>query len=349
MAAARTDAACFLMDIAHATSATAIDARSKRFLALDGARWLASVAIVWLHVPKTQTLDATSTVGRFAVPFFTQVAVLLTYAAPERHPTLSLGRYAVGRFQRIYPVFLAWSVFYAATRWASHRLLHQPAYRPSAADLLWNGTALQLWFLPFILLATILTFMVRRGVDRWRVGAGGVVTAGLVAGVAVAVVPPTNLVASSLGYTGVFAWMALPSVCWAIGLAAARQTAPTALWKTPATAVVGTAFWVAGSAWTWLAGRQTFAENLAGLGLTLLVWYPGSERWLQPWAKWGFAAFGIYLVHPFWLEGFENVRRHFVTGDGLIFEGATFAFALVMSLASAWCLWRCRATRWLVA
>ena len=337
------------MDPSPATTPPAVTGRTARFLALDGARWLASVAIVWLHVPKTPALDATSALGRFAVPFFTQAAVLLAYAAPERHPTLSVARYAGGRFQRIYLVFLAWSCFYAVTRWFSHRLLHQPDYQIRLTDLLWNGTTLQLWFLPFILLATVLAFAVRRGSDRWKIGAWSVAAVGLFAGAAVAVAPPLNPVAVSLGYTGIFAFAALPSVCWAVGLAAARRVTSPSFWATPGMATLGASCWVGGSVWTWLAGRQIFAENLAGLGLTLLVWHPWGESWLRPWARWGFAAFGVYLIHPFWLEGFENVRRHFIPGDALVFEVVAFVFALGASLGSTVCLWRSRAVRWLVA
>lgn len=315
---------------------------------MDGARFLASVAIVWLHVPREPAWDGSSAVGRFAVPFFTQAAVLLAFYTPERRPDLSLAHYAARRFRRIYPAFLTWSVFYAGVRWCSHTWLHQPSYHVRLIDLLWNGTALQLWFLPFILLATVLAFAVAGVLARWQPPAAGMGAVGLLAGLGFALPSVINR-AASLGYTGELALAAAPSVCWAMALGAWRRQLPPSVWHGALVAVLGSALWVGGTAWVWRQGRQTLAENLAGLGCTLLVFHPVGVTCFRPWARWGFAAFGMYLLHPFWVEGLENMVHCFHPAPVPGLAVGAFVFASCLSLVSTCLLWRWRGTRWLVA
>ena len=57
--------------------APAISPSRPRRVFFDAARLLAALAIVWLHAIRSPALLPSTSLGRFAVPFFTAAAVFL--------------------------------------------------------------------------------------------------------------------------------------------------------------------------------------------------------------------------------------------------------------------------------
>src|SRR5688572_165502 len=92
-------------------------AEPDRIPALDFVRFLAAVAIVWLHAPELPVLERTGDpFTRWAVPFFTAVATFLLIRALLRDPRRSFPAYITSRALRLYVPFLAWSVVYYVLR-----------------------------------------------------------------------------------------------------------------------------------------------------------------------------------------------------------------------------------------
>src|SRR3954453_18190745 len=80
---------------------------------LDAARFFAAVGIVWLHTmeisPQTSRLGE---LGRFAVPFFSLVAIAMMARSMRRTPNQSWSRYSWNRIVRIAGPFLIWTAIY---------------------------------------------------------------------------------------------------------------------------------------------------------------------------------------------------------------------------------------------
>src|SRR5688572_15822937 len=74
---------------------------AERMPGLDAARFLAAVAIVWLHAPETPLLQRTGNpLTRPAVPFFTAAAVFLLVRGLLRDPNRSFIKYLRSRIVR---------------------------------------------------------------------------------------------------------------------------------------------------------------------------------------------------------------------------------------------------------
>src|SRR5215471_2376240 len=130
----------------------------------DAARLVAAYSIVWIHTPRSAELAPWTVLGRFAVPFFAAAAVFFVIDGVHRQPQRGFVKYAIGRFQRIYVPFLAWSAIYLAFKVAKGALLPDQSNDFPGLSALWRGTFLHLWFMPFILVTSLVTFAVARAI-----------------------------------------------------------------------------------------------------------------------------------------------------------------------------------------
>ena len=197
----------------------------ERSAAIDAWRFVAAVGIVWLHTQADDVLPKSSNLGRFAVPFFSAAAAFLLYEGLRRNPDRDFGAFAVKRVKRIYFPFLAWSVIYLlATEMKRHFVSHQPIV-PFDWSFFFSGTSLQLWFLPFILVALVGLFPVCRWVVRLPTAGVRMVGVGLILVAAVICFLPTPLPGvGGLGeempaarYVVTMSWETLPALL--VGLA----------------------------------------------------------------------------------------------------------------------------------
>ena len=184
----------------------------------DAARLLAAYSIVWLHTPRSEGLAHWSLLGRFAVPFFSAAAVFFVVDGLRRNPDRSLREYTANRLRRIYVPFLAWSAIYLVFKWIKEIAAPEQANVFPGIEALWTGTFFHLWFMPFVLVATLATFVVARRIIGNRAREMKACVALGLAGLAIAVVQPPSIVAADTGFL-LLAWQTLPAVCWGIAVA----------------------------------------------------------------------------------------------------------------------------------
>ena len=328
--------------------AVASSVQAGRRTLFDAARLLAAYAIVWLHTPGSPALMPSTALGRFAVPFFTAAAVFLVCESVARGRKRGVLEYAKNRFTRLYLPFLAWSAVYLAFKLAKSMLTPDMANEFPGLGVLVSGGFFHLWFLPFVLVATLATFVVvRRVIGNAKAEARlAVATAGIGTAIAVAPLPGALL---ALGPVAEYWWMALPAAFWGIAIAIMyRHGGCRWIEKTQAT-FAGAAVALLATGWTWQAGRSLFAENLAGIAFLIFALGSFEGPWVRRAAKFGPLAYGIYLSHLLFIKVCEACATRLQWTESMALDLATFALAAGLSTALAWSLSKCRHTRWLVA
>jgi peptidoglycan/LPS O-acetylase OafA/YrhL len=215
--------------------------------------------------------------------------------------------------------------------------------------MLYEGSAHHLWFLPFIMVLTIVAFGVAKMFSANRstttthwLAFGGLVIAGFIAGLDA----PGRL---ARWYWLNRAWAASPAILWAFAIALVYPRMPDSLWHSR------TLTMVCGLAWIALVGlcvllskRLLLVENLAGLAFFIIAVtrLPAPPAVAQV-AKLGSLAYGIYLCHIMFIEGLQAVAARLgVRGVGWL-DLLVFVVASGASVSLAWVLTRRRLGRWL--
>ena len=302
-------------------------APAARLPALDAMRLVAAAVIVWIHTVESDTLARTTLIGRFAVPFFTIASLWLLGQSLRRRPMQSWGRYAASRLMLLYVPFLLWTVIYLTARYAKHRLLHVGMPIEFNAWILVLGVTEQLWFLPALLVVSVLCFPVIRLAVRGSVTARAVVCAAALIATAVAAMLPfpgsAGDVAIDNTVQGVY--FMLPAVFVGVALAVTMSR--------PLSARVGGLvfgpLWIIAIAINVLVGRSAGIEMAAGLAAFLLAASAIDGAAVRLLATGGGVAMGIYLSHVLFVEGIQAAahRSGFEPSAGLdVVVGAT-AFA----------------------
>ena len=244
--------------------------------ALDLARFLAAFGVVLTHA----LVSPTDWVGNLSLGLFHILTGALAGASALRAQGYLLGR----RAWRIALPWLAWSAFYLPVEWWISSPEDRTALLTKPMNLL-VGPSLHLWYLPFVLLTMPLVWPVTRWVNSPR---------RLMLACAVLIV----LALPQVWLHGMGA-LPFPMPQWAFGLplfaaglllARAEQMALTWL-PVAALAVLALAGWALTGAW-WAAPMGLLAALLflAARRLPLAGPLPLDI---------GRAAFGIYLLHPF--------------------------------------------------
>ncbi|MCI0559315.1 MAG: acyltransferase, partial [Nitrososphaera sp.] len=98
-----------------------------RLATLDAMRFMAAVAVIWLHTSTSPESDRITMIGRFAVPFFIAAALFLTCEKALKPNGPLFRQFVVDRFHRLYLPFLVWSAIYFLVRMAAARFVtHAP-------------------------------------------------------------------------------------------------------------------------------------------------------------------------------------------------------------------------------
>lgn len=321
---------------------------------LDALRLVAAVGVVWEHTPRTPALVHTMVLGDFAVPFFTASAIFFLFDSLRRNPRRAFAPYAWSRFQRLYLPFLLWMLLYLAVRDAKHLWLRggEPAI-PLAPWLLWSGSALHLWFLPFLLAMCLLFFPLARLVAmhrRWRWPVALACAAG---GLVWAMAPPprgwegSELYMMERGFHAVPAalWAAAIGSIWGDGLRPALRSRAAGLAALGAAVASMAILIVQEFGQSWVVPLMLL-ENVAGIGCLVLgtmAWENGAVRRV---AAWSGCAFGIYLIHFMFIAACELLGMR--TGRSGMQDVASFVVAVIASAAATWLLLKTRFTRWVV-
>jgi peptidoglycan/LPS O-acetylase OafA/YrhL len=328
---------------------------NQRMLMLDAGRLMASVAIVWLHACILYPTDI-SRGSRFAVPFFSASAAFLLCQGFLRRPNISFIDYASKKVRRLYFPFLGWSLIYLLSSEFKRRYLTHTAPVPMHWAILWVGSSLQLWFLPFILFVSIISFPFLRFLAPRRatmrpITIGAIAVALIVAGVAIALVPlplkgvperETN--ASATYILAQQSWATLPALLWGFALAVIELPRGRAR---KVLAVSGGILFLVSTSLILARGRNGLLENMAGISAMIFCLAPWDSHWIRQLARWGTAAYGIYLAHVLFIEGMFALLAHAKIQTTLAITFAEFTIALVLSAALVWTLNRSKYTQWL--
>lgn len=129
---------------------------SSRVVALDAARVLATLGIVWVHVGEIQGQDPRlSTLGRFGTSFYIFAAIFLAVRSHFHRPETRTIDVARRRAKRLLLPFVLWSAIYAAFYFST---MYPQGYPVGAITRYWGplfGTSPHLWFLPFAFFAGV--------------------------------------------------------------------------------------------------------------------------------------------------------------------------------------------------
>ncbi len=337
-------------------------ASSQRMMALDAARFLAAVGVVWIHVPRSEELLPSSILGRFAVPFFTAAAILFVVMGVAKRPSQSLGQFLISKIQRLYLPFLAWSGLYLGFKLLKYLLIPSEPNDFPGIELIWLGGAYHLWFIPFLISVSTCAFLVAKLVFRLphtelkkessSKPERRYYAMALVLGTILAMMPaPWSTETESLvssGSPAVYMWEALPSVCWGFALAfTAKSVQPsTSISGRRPMAALGLMVVVMLALFS--LGRNSLLENYAGL-LLLVAALESRSNWLTNLvAKAGPYALGIYFSHLMVLKIMESAASKLHWPVSWSLDLSCFVIAVVASLGLSMVLAKYKATRWLV-
>lgn len=152
---------------------------ASRLDALDAARVVATLGIIWTHVAEAQGLSLSAgALGRFGTSFYIIAAALFIVRSCKRTVQRPWLEDTKRRAQRLLLPYLTWSLIYGVLYAQGGRRLGQSW---ESITFWWGpvaGTALHLWFLPFIFfwgaVGTWLTPRLFRVPKVWLFAAGPV-------------------------------------------------------------------------------------------------------------------------------------------------------------------------------
>ncbi len=329
----------------QSTEVTARGAIHSRFGAVDLAKLAAAAAVVWIHAISCDASQEFLPLCRFAVPFFTCAAVyfVLHKGSSQRIPVHS---YCLQRARRLYVPFLWWSGVYLTARLLKHALTHDGSPITLSPATLLNGTAHHLWFLPFICLVSVITFVAAKRIGPLGRGREAWWTLALLfMGTALALTPCPVIIETDrfpLSYFIDHSWDAMPAIFFGAALFfLLRITEPPMPLRIASLLLAITAI-----GWEFALGVHAIAPHIAGASILFFTTTQTNRDWMAwvwPWAR---LAFIVYLVHVLFVEALQAVANRFGGVQSLSADLSVWALALVVSAIAAQFLSRFRAMGW---
>jgi peptidoglycan/LPS O-acetylase OafA/YrhL len=323
---------------------------SSRFEAIDAARFVAIWCVIFIHSIESSVLAPYGLVGTFPVPFYLFISLYLQFRSLGQKPGLDVCAYAARRTRRLYVPFLVWSAIYLVARNLKHVLLAHEGWVTPDYYHLWLGTAHHLYFLPMLLVVSVLATAVHRACGGSRVARWTVIVAALVAGVVLAVAPRPDWLnyARGEGYFFLQGWRCLPSMLLALGLAWGCASLGREVVVTGLVGLFGAALTVAMVGLQIRYGYSRAERTLSGLGWMLAA----LAAWRGPWVHWlaraGRHSYGMYLSHVLVIEGVQAVAHRAGLGSSVGLDVATIVCGGLGAWALAAGLGRYRRLAWLV-
>jgi peptidoglycan/LPS O-acetylase OafA/YrhL len=316
--------------------------------AIDQGRFFAAAGVVWIHSMRSESMSTWGELGRFAVPFFISLAILMTWQSLQRTSETRFSDYFVQRLRRLYLPMLVWSLVYIAFKLVKSSLQpHMPNDFPGWS-FLWGETAYHLWFIPFLTLVVIVLFAFRKlaqatdSTKRWL--AGGLMSVAAL----MSIVPEIEMPQYLAGVQ--WMWRATPAAICAFVLFALLDSRPTAHTVSPRISRIAG---MVGMAALFLAVMQPgsmILETIAGLMFLVVVlneevvWKNSSIL-----TTLGRISMGIYFCHLLFVKCTEIVFDRLVQDPVAWKDVAVFAVSLIGATCLSYLLYRFQATRWLVA
>lgn len=318
-----------------------------RLALLDTVRLAAAAGIVWVHAAQSDLGKVIWPVGMFGVPFYTFVAVLFMTRTLTKPNAKGFGDYVVGRFGRVYLPFLFWSAIYLAMGQAKSLVEHHKLYLPDPT-ILYAGGHEHLWFLPYLMIVTIVGACLVRGLKAVPVLRWPVVAILLAAGSLFAALEQPAWI-NTRGFDIDFwrlSFRALPTVCWSIALALAVAfdgRLPRASGKV---AVMGVLLLLGVMATQEWVDQQKILRTFAGLGCLAIAFYPLASTAVARLGSFGRYTYGIYLSHLLFIRFIAEIFARKDIQPTLISDIAVFAVAFVGATTLSVLLSKSKYTRW---
>ena len=319
--------------------------------ALDAVRFFAAAAVVLVHSVESPALGGWVNLFRFAVPFYLFASMYYQAISFQRRPDQPLKPYVVKRFRRLYGPFLAWGAIYLAAR--NVKRLTMIDYPPVKLSLsmLWGGTEYHLWFLPFLLVASIVAAVICRAILRWPATRWPAVAVAISLLLFVAFSPqPRGMSDHFLSRTYALwqMWWALTSALAGMAFAWIVVFGSTPLRRVPS--IVG-AGGIVLACWMLLQqalhGWMMLPRALAGLGCMLAALAPWHGPAVRALARLGRFGYGIYLSHVLVVEMIRATMHHMGFDPSIWLDLLVFALGFAGSISIAKLLSRNPKLAWL--
>lgn len=319
--------------------------------AIDVVRFLAAAGVVFVHAVQSPAFDNWGNLFRFAVPFYLFASMYYQALSLKRNPKRTLGQQIAARFRRLYVPFLAWSLIYLVARDIKRVTVLHVAPLALRPELLWKGPEYHLWFLPFLLLWSIILAVAQRGLVRrgrsWRWVA---ITAAVGAGVVFAFVHMPASWSEAFDnptYTYVQWWRALPAVCWGMAFAWIMALGATVYTVSPMVGLAGIALavgWLLQQVWY---GNEPGPRGMTGLGCMVAALAPWHGAAVSAMARLGRYGYGVYLCHVLAVEFIHVFTARIHLAPSAWLDVANFAMSFAVSLAMVATFARSRRLAWL--
>lgn len=310
---------------------------------LDIARLLAALGVVWIHACQHPAMVSQAAWGRFAVPFFAATAAYLAVGSLLKCDQLGWREFATSRLTRLYIPFIIWSGIYLTFKLVKAICLPTAENQFPGWELLLFGGAYHLWFIPFLLFASLWLFWLVNAFGRSASASRQAATTCFAAGLLLATsFSRSPLPENEWGFMA----LALPALLWGAALGWLRLNP------------VATTKWLASLAFCCFVicqfsipahVRAPIMENAAGMSLLMAALYLPPWQRLQSLARWGQFSLGLYFSHLLFIKvGEVLLDRVDLTGP-LTSSVLLMLAASLAGLACSWLLSQSKLTRRLVA
>jgi peptidoglycan/LPS O-acetylase OafA/YrhL len=307
-------------------------------------RAIAALSVMWTHAPLIGThwgniWKHVAGAMRFGVPFFTIAALILLNRSIAKRPEEPVGVYAKGRFARLVPPLIVWSVIYIVF-YAVMRHFGGGKQVPIGPGLLLGGAAIHLWFLPFILIACVLAFPLLKAV-RAKPGLKPIVAFTLCLAAAGAVFLPNRFPPERYGGIDAGALFFFEQAIWNLptffaGIAIAMYY-PQSLTARQSfiASLVGMVIVVAAAVLAYKRVSSSGIQLAKGFGISLIALSTWSPWFVRKLAWFGRLSFGVYLVHLLYVSLFRDMGGWWFDIRHVAFYPVVTLLAFVASYATA--------------
>ena len=319
-------------------------ASTSRLPGIDILRFLAALSVTWRHSHEDPSLYHYHSLFTWTVPFFAAMVTYWMINHFRRNPDESFVSYFKKRLTRIAIPFYAWSILYFLARnverlWITHKEL-----LPFEWKHLWTGPTHHLWFLPFVILYSLVVFFpLQYANTRVRIKillSLFVIPLGLLLALTPNPYPPENYLPHQV-------WRTFPPALWTIPLAYFLPRIPATIQKHLRWAGLLLLVLIFS---TRLTPESTVLSNTI---LAIVLVFTAALPWQYPilakLSPLGRLSYGIYLIHLFFIIAMRLICRKFIgMAPGFDVTIITFLGAAILSTLTVYLLTRHPLTRWLI-
>jgi peptidoglycan/LPS O-acetylase OafA/YrhL len=266
-----------------------------------------------------------------------------------KDPGKTVAGYIVSRFFRVYIPFLFWSAVYVLLAEMKSIAVAHTFHLPPWTTL-YAGGHMHLWFLPFLMVVTIIGACLVRGLQS-RPWARKIVIGLLVAcGAGLMMMPEpawvsTRELAGDMEFWR-FAFRAAPTSCLALALALCTAINGRLPRTTPILAAGGAFLLISALLTEGALDASKILRALAGFGCLLVALLPVGMPLIERIGRYGRYSYGVYLSHVVFLRLVVLWIEHHHVAPSLLVDVLSFAFAFTAALGLSVLLGQSKYTRW---